>query len=473
MDVKSFAVKFVLVGLAILAAAILIVLVRRSRETIGERLMSCRSVKLPELLPSGGIGWSRQRYPDQYGEENRIETRLEPVEGVGSAGFRQQQRFLDVAGRAFSRDFSSRFSYEPGAEWSPVVRLSYLKRAETFVGHISATGLKPDFAYQVKLRGMFEDRDAFERIGRLGRWRLPGGGTNFTDEDYADYPDKEEVRSYLLFDFFITDARGNVEHDLYLDSSLHVLYNATWQGGPRREDTRPVVVKPGRPDSWLYARPLSQVESQEIYAESESDSPSGNDRPHVGRAFLPPGKYRAHVALTEESFHGFGDAGYWATVMQAPVEFDVVDRPRPPAGQWGRLEPIMELSLAAAEMSGIVASELREGLLTGKAISEEASVIFSENLELAPAERYVLRVDLKVQDPHLGWVIVDNGEGWDEGPRYYLESSDCEKWRTFEVEITHAVAGQDASILIGPRDGEGRIGVRNPVVCRASSGRTE
>jgi hypothetical protein len=351
MPLKLTIWKLILAGFALVCVALVLVLTRRRVGRTVRRAvprLTCRPVGVRELIPSGGLDWSRNQYPDQYDSENRRETTLRPVEGVATDEFRQRQRFLDVAGRAFSRRFNSRFSYEPGAEWSPEVRVKWRARAETFVGRLEASGLKPNFAYQVKLRGVFQDRQAFERIGRLGRWRLPGFGTNFTDADYEAYPDKSEVRSYLFFDFFVTDAAGNASKEFYLDSTLHVLYNATWQGRPRKSDTRPIMVRPGRPNSELYARPLPEVDPQEIYAESEERSPSGNTRPPVGEAFLPAGSYRAELVLTEESFHGFGDAGYWATVMRAPVEFEIIDLPHPPAGSWKSLEPIVELSLADA-----------------------------------------------------------------------------------------------------------------------------
>lgn len=467
MPVKLTIWKLILAGVALICVAVVMVLARRRLPQTVRRAvprLTCRPVRVRELIPSGGLDWSRDQYPEQHDAENRRETTLRPVEGVATDEFRQRQRFLDVAGRAFSRHFNSRFSYEP-AEWSPEVRVSWLRRAETFVGRLEATGLKPNFAYQLKLRGVFEDREAFERIGRLGRWRLPGFGTNFTDADYETYPDKSEVRSYLFFDFFVTDAEGNASKEFYLDSTLHVLYNATWQGRPRTTDTRPIMVRPGRPDSELYARPVPRVEPQEIYAESEERSPSGNSRPPVGEAFLPPGTYRAELVLTEESFHGFGDAGYWATVMRAPVEFEITDRPHPPAGPWKSLEPIRNLSLAEARAYDIDAAGRDQAHLRGEATDDGAGLIFEETLDLPAGERYVLRMDLEVEDPQTAQVIVDSGDGFDLGPHYYADSRGCERWRRFEVEITHAVGGNRARIWLAPRLDAGPVGVRNVSVC--------
>jgi hypothetical protein len=466
MSLKHSVRKFVLAGSIVIGLALVLAVGGRWTRRDGMPSLTCRPVRLQERVPSGGRTWSEKKYPEQYATENRAETHLSPVEGVDTEDFLQRQRFMDVAGRAFSRDFSSRFSYEPGNEWSPKVRLSWLRRAETFVGRLEASGLKPNFAYQIKLRGDFNQRKAFERIGYLGRWRLPGGGTNFTDEEFEAYPDKNEVRSYLFFDFFVTDARGNVTKEFYLDSSLHVLYNATWQGWPGGDDTRPIVIVPGRTASEIYARPVAAVEPQEIYAESEADSPSGTRRPPVGRAFLPAGSYRVEFVLTEESFHGFGDAGYWATVMSAPVEFEIIDRPKPPAGPWKSLVPARKLSLKGVQTHGIEVTEQTPEMLRGRATDEGAGLVFEETFNVPEGQRYVLRMDMVVEDPQTAQIIVDNGGGFDSGIRYYADSAGCGRWRGFEVELTHSICGQSSRVWLAPRLDEGPVAVRNVTLCR-------
>jgi hypothetical protein len=82
-------------------------------------------------------------------------------------------------------------------------------------------------------------------------------------------------------------------------------------------------------DSKLYANRDPDLRPQGIYAETEQNTQGRDARPPLGEAFLPPGRYRAEFVLTGEGFHGYGDADFWTTVMQSPVELAIEDRPRP------------------------------------------------------------------------------------------------------------------------------------------------
>jgi hypothetical protein len=277
---------------------------------------------LPEGVPSAGLAWSKARYPQQYAPPNRLS-----VELAGLDDFKNE-RFFDVGSQAYSREFIANFSYTSPDAKRPEVHLEYLRRAETFIGKLSGRGLKPNFAYQIKLRGRFSDRLAFERIGHLGRWRLPGGGTNYLDTAYEAFPTKELAESYLLFDFFVTDSHGCAEKEFYADSSLHVLWNLR-QRMPAASDGRPVECQCDESNRLVYANPRAELSPQQIFAESEEHCLAPHNRPPVNEAFLPPGTYSAELVLTEESFHGYGGNGFWATVMSAPVEFQVLDQPRP------------------------------------------------------------------------------------------------------------------------------------------------
>ncbi len=293
-----------------------------------------RALQRLSLIPPAGIGVvpgagrtaSESRYPEQYQPDNRATAVLRPPSAIDPVEFRQIQRFIDVGGRAYSRDFIKDFSYHGNGSFAaPVVTLSWLKRAETFVGELDAVHLKPNFVYQVKLIGEQEDFTAFERIGYLGRWGLPGDDTNVSDRQYARYPDKQRAESYLLFDFFVTDEHGAATKTLYADSSLHVLFHADRQRPPRRRDSAPLTVSTRDPGGGVYANPYAVFDDETVFAETESGSASGNRRPPMGKAFLPPGIYRAQLALTEESFHWYGDGGQWATVLSVPVVFEVVE----------------------------------------------------------------------------------------------------------------------------------------------------
>ena len=230
-----------------------------------------------------------------------------------------QERCCDIAGNFYSAAFVSRFSYAQPCSRNPRVLVRVEPRAETFRGRLEARHLKPNFAYQIKLRGVFSDRHSFETIGHVGRWRLPGRGTNYTDQDYLDYEDKAAVESYILFDFFVTDGRGDAVRDFALDSSLHVLWNAARQGGePEMNDLCRIVDVPDDPE--VYSRPKFRGTIEWLWAEREGTRYTTRDQ----RVRLPPGNYSAELVLTEESFHSHdNDGGFWATVYRCPVSFTV------------------------------------------------------------------------------------------------------------------------------------------------------
>jgi hypothetical protein len=237
-----------------------------------------------------------------------------------------EERWCDIAGNMYSTEFIKTFDYEKPSTSGPMVRIRVDEQSWTFSGRLEARGLKPNFAYQMKLRGVFSDRRSFEAIGFAGRWRLPGWYTNYRDEDYLAYDKKEEVESYLFFDYFVTDGKGNAIREFELDSCLHVLWSASHQRQPDRyEDLMLKVVR--ATDSSVYARPKAKASAEQIWAEVELPryKMAGQKR------FLPGGEYSAEFALTEESFHSwYRDGGYWATVCKVPVQFSITTKSEAP-----------------------------------------------------------------------------------------------------------------------------------------------
>lgn len=230
------------------------------------------------------------------------------------------ERWCDVAGNFYAAAFIAGYSHETGRGLRhPHVLVRVDPHGDTLKGRLEAHRLKPNFAYQLKLRGLFADRAAFEAIGRAGRWRLPGRGTNYTDADYETYPDKAAVESYILFDYFVTDRNGNAVRNFALDSSLHVLWNATRQGGePEPGDLFRAVVLADDPAT--YARPKPGATAEWLWAERERPRYAHADQ----QIRLPPGTYEAELVLTEESFHSQDrDGGFWATVFRCPVAFAI------------------------------------------------------------------------------------------------------------------------------------------------------
>lgn len=233
------------------------------------------------------------------------------------------ERWCDIAGNFYANDFVSGFSYERPGPDGPLVRVRVEPEATVLKGRLEARGLKPNFAYQLKLRGIYSATQAFETIGFLGRWRLPGLGTNYRDEDYLAYAEKGQVEAYVLFDFFTTDANGNAARDYALDSTLHVLWNASRQ---RQDalgtDLVPVIIDARSPRTYARPKPWASVEL--LWAERE-----GARYETASQAIrLPPGDYYAELVLTEESFHSKdNDGGFWATVYKCPVSFTIIETP--------------------------------------------------------------------------------------------------------------------------------------------------
>ncbi len=429
-------------------------------------------IQVLEKYPSSGRAWSMQTHPEQYSDETNIA--VSQFVGIGDEDdtrFPENERFMDIAGRSYSRDLLADFSYTHPSANRPDVRVEYLKRGETFIGRIVGKGLKPNFAYQIKLRGVWGNRQGFENIGYTGRWRLPGRETNYTDKDYEAFPDKDQVEAYVLFDFFVTDPAGKVNKEFYLDSALHVLWNYETQRSPRPGDTylRTFVRDGG--DRALYAHPQAELGPVRLFAESEQHNRSTNNRKAIGHALLPVGEYEALLVLTEESFHGFGDAGFWATVMSAPVAFEVVEQPRPPEAAWLQSEEIVApIDMTKAGLDEITARK-RDGLsIEGEATDSMPSVALPVELTLPEGARYLLTADVLAAGDHTWQIHVDHGKGeFDTKPHYTVQSSGPKGWQHFVVEVTSAVAGSPARLLLVLSRGKGPVGIRN-VTIRVNKG---
>lgn len=234
-------------------------------------------------------------------------------------------RYKDVAGQAYAASFISAFSYDHAD-----VRVTLESNGTYLTGALGATGLKPNFAYQIKLIGLpsrdpaipaeSADDATNERIGRLGRWwRAQPNPANSNDADYDANKDTPGYLydGYLLMAFFVTDAEGKAQVNFVGNNSYHVLWRTdqrppSAQDGPRSDVT--LAATAGNPayDVSLAARAAT------LYGEYEST------RALPGKLEMPVGHYRCKFLLTEESFHDYGAlGGNWAHAMSALVEFDM------------------------------------------------------------------------------------------------------------------------------------------------------
>lgn len=230
-------------------------------------------------------------------------------------------RWSDIAGNAYAQSYVDDYGYDDAT-----VTVTYETTGEpTLVGHLSAAGLKPNFAYQIKIvgkpTGLFTaaeggDDAANERIGYAGRWWevAPSSG-NRTDSYYETYKDDPAYifEAYLLFDFFLTDRFGAAEVDFALDSSYHVLFWDTQRTQGACDNPLKTSLVSGAAADPAYSQDIA-TETIGVYPQIE--------RLCDGQTALPVGTYSCRFLLTEESFHT-GD-GNWAPAMICDdIVFDV------------------------------------------------------------------------------------------------------------------------------------------------------
>lgn len=290
-------------------------------------------------------------------------------------------RWADLAQNPYAQAYVAAYSYDDA-----VVTVTYETGAPTFTGHLSATNLKPNFAYQIKLVGKPEalfdpvtaggDDAANERIGYAGRWWevAPGVG-NRDDAYYETFKNNPAYvfEAYLLFDFFLTDASGNAEVDFALNSSYHVLF-WDWQGSPDSCDQP------------LRSTIVSGSATDPAYATDIGPTPAGVypqiERLCNGTTALPLGTYHCRFLLTEESFHTAD--GNWAPALIADdIVFNVGAGVFPPTMEsepaytagadntvaWGLVPDATEYFVAGSTTSDFLVLLPESGWTTDRAVT--------------------------------------------------------------------------------------------------------
>jgi hypothetical protein len=233
-------------------------------------------------------------------------------------------RWMDVADFLYSSDYRDNFTYN-----QPTVTLTFCDTSNVFRGTLFATGLKPNFAYQVKLVGKPEkiwdsDGDDWtnEQLGYAGRWwRTQPNPGNTSDTDYDLHKDDPDYifEGYLLFAFFVTNEQGNATSNITVDSSFHVLWATHDSSGDGTGHNYPGVNDSPVRYYDFSASPATNANAYDvdhgsghvgIYAEWEAG------RALPGELVLPEGLYRCQFILTEESFHQTDLGGGWAGAME-------------------------------------------------------------------------------------------------------------------------------------------------------------
>ena len=255
-------------------------------------------------------------------------------------------RERDIANTLYSQ------ALEPFAYANAEVRLSYNREQKNayFSGHISAHGLKPNFAYQLKLAGkpiggnrgtgretsyieasssapgatplvqIVNDENGAptpingddwsnQQLGYAGRWwdNSAAPSTNLNDAYFRNNYPYYTVYGYIFMGVFVTDSNGDAEADVSAAHSYHI----TWQN-KQSNSTKDVVAGTfnvaSAPPFYGYNRPID-ARKVKLWYEYEK-----------GRAHdvaLAPGVYHCRLLVTEEAFHTAGGlwGGVWKTVL--------------------------------------------------------------------------------------------------------------------------------------------------------------
>lgn len=195
------------------------------------------------------------------------------------------------------------------------VSLDYSVTGSQLTGLVTATGLKPNFAYQLKLEGSSDawTNSTLQSIGR------DSSGTG-----------------YLAFGSLVTDENGDAITNFVTDSSFHVLYKTPSSSGTfgKRAPTAndgPLSSYSFDPDT---SSPWYDVDYPAATVDIYGMWESGRALP--GTLELPSGDYICKFVLTEESFHddtgtfhpGWGiysgaPGGSWASPFKGDITFVV------------------------------------------------------------------------------------------------------------------------------------------------------
>ena len=204
-----------------------------------------------------------------------------------------------------------------------VLTYDFRQNGGVFRGHIEARGLKPNFAYQLKLCGKpmsgvrgwgrFGDDKSNAALGFQGRWwddsDQKGGFDDYYRSLYvkAAPPRRHSMVGYVFIGDFVTDEAGSAGTDFVADTPLHI----TWQ------DKQKVPFKHHEAGVWAIQstqKPFRGYGSAfaprtiKLWYEHEKGRP--------GHLKLPAGRYNCRLLVTEESFHSKTTAGgRWLTVL--------------------------------------------------------------------------------------------------------------------------------------------------------------
>jgi hypothetical protein len=319
-------------------------------------------------------------------------------------------RWADIAGNPYSSAFRRSYRYASAAV--DVLYAAAQPAGTPFAGLLQGTGLKPNFAYQIKLEGKPEltygtegDEWANAQLGLNGRWwvevrnaagQTVGYGGDWDgdgDTDNADYLLAASAgfarngntfifTGYLIVDWLVTDPTGVVVlHDgeppspgyaFEADSSLHVLWNTVLNSRtPGVNDTALAYYQIAPDNPQAYKPTSSLARTVGLYGEWEPG------RATPGTLVLPDGAYRVKLVLTEESFHTAD--GNWASVLWGDIGFGIGVPPPPPDPGTGDLSGTVRSLRTGSAVRGatVTVTSLIPGLTESRTATTNAKGRFS------------------------------------------------------------------------------------------------
>lgn len=249
-----------------------------------------------------------------------------------------QYRWRDVADYYYAESYRNTYDYDQA-----IVQIDFATDSNALFGTLNASNLKPNFAYQLKLVGT-PGTMSNEQVGLAGRWwqeewngtdwangqnlNNKGNGTSPNPNDLLYFervlvndPDSPTGRhyrftGYLVFDYFITDDKGNAVFDFVTNSSYHVLWKTSQRTHTSNDGPVKSITFDPDPNSPAYDTDYG-VYTFAIFGEWE--------RLPIEGILLFDGSYDVSFLLTEESFHSCSVeySGCWAGAMSGSSYFTI------------------------------------------------------------------------------------------------------------------------------------------------------
>ncbi|MDA1085501.1 MAG: hypothetical protein O2901_00590 [Verrucomicrobia bacterium] len=301
-------------------------------------------------------------------------------------------RWMDTARNVYGAAYRGGYSYTQAS-----VVITCAMTGTVLTGTMSATNLKPNFTYQLKLSGFPEaDPTSNINLGLAGRWWKEdwngsswANGWNLNNKGNGSFPNPNDdwyfanrdatsatsptgkayrFTGYRPFDYFITDEQGNAVLGFAMMSAYHVLYKTDQR--VRSSSDGPIKHHAFDPD------PSAHDAYDTNYPASTVDVFGEWERLPADRVGITPGDYMLDLLITEESFHESDEhAGFWAHAMHGVAPFTILPltietavepvhaaAPTQIAVQWGASTGIVLAASAYWQITNVVVNGAEHGV---------------------------------------------------------------------------------------------------------------